>query len=589
MWRWWRACNAGAYAANRAACSGWPRSAASGCTRSPASCSSTTSAPTASSCCCASRATWRSREPALQLLAELGVALHLLDAARCRRIEPGLSRETPLHAGIHLAGRRGRQLPRSSRTCCAARRSGAARASASTPTCIAIDPGARPRSSCSAAERAAPTSAPGGARRRRVVERRAATDDASTRSSSAPALDSRALLRRHGVQLPMIAGVRLFGHCAAAPDEAHPNRGPRSALMDERYKVAISRLGNRVRVAGSAEIGGAPDGPTHARSAPRTRCWTTGFPASPSATRRSAGKARGRCCPTGRRCIGASGVPGVWLNLGHGSSGWALACGSARLLADAIGGRTPPIDIDGLGIGRLRATDPIAAIERASHSIAARSPLHDVAATRAIEQRALAATPPQTLMRRAGDAVARLALAIAPHARRVWVAAGPGNNGGDGLEAALHLQRAGREVAVTLLADAQRTGADALRRARARASGRRADRRRARRRLTRRRPISSSTRCSASARRVRRRARSRRPSQAINACAAPRLAIDLPSGLHADRGQPLGAACVRATHTLTLVDAASRASSPAPAATLPATSGSIASTSADRRTRRARG
>ena len=48
-------------------------------------------------------------------------------------------------------------------------------------------------------------------------------------------------------------------------------------------------------------------------------------------------------------------------------------------------------------------------------------------------------------MRRAGLAVARLALALAPHATRVWIAAGPGNNGGDGLEAALHLQRpAGR-------------------------------------------------------------------------------------------------------------------------------------------------
>jgi len=51
--------------------------------------------------------------------------------------------------------------------------------------------------------------------------------------------------------------------------------------------------------------------------------------------------------------IGASGIPGVWLNLGHGSSGWALACGSARVLADVIGGREPGIDVDGLGIERL--------------------------------------------------------------------------------------------------------------------------------------------------------------------------------------------------------------------------------------------
>jgi D-amino-acid dehydrogenase len=44
----------------------------------------------------------------------------------------------------------------------------------------------------------------------------------------------------------------------------------------------------------------------------------------------------------------------VWLNLGHGGSGWALACGSARLLADSVAGRPNPIAIDGLGIERLR-------------------------------------------------------------------------------------------------------------------------------------------------------------------------------------------------------------------------------------------
>jgi len=63
-------------------------------------------------------------------------------------------------------------------------------------------------------------------------------------------------------------------------------------------------------------------------------------------------------------------------------------------------------------------------------------PLHDVAAVRRFEQRAAAALPPHALMQRAGLAVARLALALAPHARTFWVACGPGNNGGDGLEAA---------------------------------------------------------------------------------------------------------------------------------------------------------
>lgn len=77
--------------------------------------------------------------------------------------------------------------------------------------------------------------------------------------------------------------------------------------------------------------------------------------------------------------------------------------------------------------------------------------LHDMAATRQLEHQAQHALPPHTLMARAGLAVARLALAIAPHARCIWVAAGPGNNGGDGLEAAMHLLRWGKQPVVSWL------------------------------------------------------------------------------------------------------------------------------------------
>ncbi|MGQ2978378.1 MAG: NAD(P)H-hydrate dehydratase [Polaromonas sp.] len=101
-------------------------------------------------------------------------------------------------------------------------------------------------------------------------------------------------------------------------------------------------------------------------------------------------------------------------------------------------------------------------------------PLHGIAATRRLEQQAAAALPPHTLMQRAGLAAARLALALAPHAQNIWIACGPGNNGGDGLEAALHLHHWGQAVSVTWLGErAEREGrlpADALaslRRARA--------------------------------------------------------------------------------------------------------------------------
>jgi hydroxyethylthiazole kinase-like uncharacterized protein yjeF len=174
--------------------------------------------------------------------------------------------------------------------------------------------------------------------------------------------------------------------------------------------------------------------------------------------------------------------------------------------------------------------------------------LFDIAHTRALEQRAAASLPPYTLMARAGEAVARLALALAPHSQRIWIAAGPGNNGGDGLEAACHLQRWGKEVAVSLVGDAASLPADAqtaLARAQAAGvciGGETMD--------TPGLAIDALLGIGAS----------RAPEGAIeaairqlNALPCPVLAIDLPSGLHADTGRPLGDACVVAAHTLTML------------------------------------
>lgn len=88
-------------------------------------------------------------------------------------------------------------------------------------------------------------------------------------------------------------------------------------------------------------------------------------------------------------------------------------------------------------------------------------PLFDAAQTRRLEADAAAGLPPGTLMQRAGLSVARLALALAPHARTFTVLAGPGNNGGDGFEAALHLHQWGKVVHVFSFADPARQPADA--------------------------------------------------------------------------------------------------------------------------------
>ena len=166
-------------------------------------------------------------------------------------------------------------------------------------------------------------------------------------------LASAQLLRPLGLKIPMAA---VYGYSISAPIR-EPLNAPRSALMDERYKVAISRMGNRVRVAGSAEIGGSLDNKRAASLQTLYKVLHDWFPgaAQLSNTGSSVQEWKGArpMLPDGPPIIGDSGIPGLWLNLGHGSSGWALSCGSARALADLMAGKNTDIDMEGLGVARL--------------------------------------------------------------------------------------------------------------------------------------------------------------------------------------------------------------------------------------------
>ena len=166
-------------------------------------------------------------------------------------------------------------------------------------------------------------------------------------------LASASLLRPVGLKIPLAA---VYGYSISAPIR-EPLNAPRSALMDERYKVAISRLGNRVRVAGSAEIGGRPDVKRAASIQTLYKVLHDWFPGAAQISNTGASvqewKGARPMLPDGPPVLGASGLPGLWLNLGHGSSGWALSCGSARILADQIAKREPGVDVAGLGLGRL--------------------------------------------------------------------------------------------------------------------------------------------------------------------------------------------------------------------------------------------
>jgi D-amino-acid dehydrogenase len=164
-------------------------------------------------------------------------------------------------------------------------------------------------------------------------------------------LESVKLLKTLRLNIPLVA---VHGYSVSA-NIREPLDAPRSAVMDEHYKVAISRLGNRVRVAGCAEVGGDITNKSEGALTTLYKVLQDWFP---GAAHLSNGvqewKGARPMLPDGPPIVGKSGLPGVWLNLGHGSSGWALSCGSARLLADQLNGKSPDIDHAGFAVERLR-------------------------------------------------------------------------------------------------------------------------------------------------------------------------------------------------------------------------------------------
>jgi ADP-dependent NAD(P)H-hydrate dehydratase / NAD(P)H-hydrate epimerase len=177
-----------------------------------------------------------------------------------------------------------------------------------------------------------------------------------------------------------------------------------------------------------------------------------------------------------------------------------------------------------------------------------RRPLHSIELTRAIEHAVQACLPQHTLMQRAGLAVAHLAMAIAPHSRRIWIACGPGNNGGDGLEAAAHLQQWGKSPVVTWLGNPDKASADAA------ASFQRAAEAGVTFAGI---PPHDHDLCIDALLGIGVSNRSPEGQMAhwinlMNAGQAPVLAVDIPTGLHADTGTA-AQTTVKARHTLNLL------------------------------------
>jgi D-amino-acid dehydrogenase len=131
-----------------------------------------------------------------------------------------------------------------------------------------------------------------------------------------------------------------------------PDRAPVSTVMDETYKVAITRLGDRIRVGGTAEISGYDLKLRAARRDTLEHSVGDLFPGGGDLKAASFWSGLRPMTPDGPPIVGPSKFANLWLNTGHGTLGWTMACGSARVLADIVSGRKPDIDVADLGPDR---------------------------------------------------------------------------------------------------------------------------------------------------------------------------------------------------------------------------------------------
>ncbi|MBL0375247.1 D-amino acid dehydrogenase [Rhizobium sp. KVB221] len=155
------------------------------------------------------------------------------------------------------------------------------------------------------------------------------------------------LLKPLGIKLPVYP---VKGYSLTIPI-VDASRSPESTVMDETYKIAITRLGDRIRVGGMAEISGY----TNDLALPRRRTLehsvTDLFPGG-DVSKATFWSGLRPMTPDGTPVIGRTKFSNLYLNTGHGTLGWTMSCGSGRLLSDIVSGRKPDIESADLALSR---------------------------------------------------------------------------------------------------------------------------------------------------------------------------------------------------------------------------------------------
>ncbi|MDN7672316.1 D-amino acid dehydrogenase [Burkholderia oklahomensis] len=149
----------------------------------------------------------------------------------------------------------------------------------------------------------------------------------------------------------------LKGYSITAPivDAA---KAPVSTVLDETYKIAITRFDERIRVGGMAEIVGFDKQLRQARRETLEMCVNDLFPGGGDTANASFWTGLRPMTPDGTPTVGRTPVPNLFLNTGHGTLGWTMSCGSGQLLADLMSGKKPAIRADDLSVHRyLSETD----------------------------------------------------------------------------------------------------------------------------------------------------------------------------------------------------------------------------------------
>jgi D-amino-acid dehydrogenase len=130
------------------------------------------------------------------------------------------------------------------------------------------------------------------------------------------------------------------------------SRSPVSTVLDETYKVAITRFDDRIRVGGMAQIVGYDRSLDPAKRRTLEHVVTDLFPGAGDVSQATFWTGLRPMTPDGTPIVGPTQVRGLWLNTGHGTLGWTMACGSGKLLSDLVSGTSPAIRADDLSVGR---------------------------------------------------------------------------------------------------------------------------------------------------------------------------------------------------------------------------------------------